>query len=318
MPLDLPIVVWCFAIPSLLAAVGVIVVWRADAWQRSRPASLSDSHPLSELSEQSTQGDIGSQGFAFSAAQVVLGLCVTLAAMSSLQASVGVKSLLAFQDQAWCQLVWGMMLAACLAFTTKSDLTRPSSYWVASSMVALATAFAIMPSGESWSDAIPLHRYWLPQVAIAAIVNHWAFRQLVIRDAGRWVAWVTLASVAGPLMLCAASYSALLNVCLAVSLSVLGIAIAASLGFIKNVQGIFLPTALCTSAMSGSARFFSYDEPSVFNYGLAMFLPVAVDAIDRPLRYRPIWLRVCVAGMVCGIAVLFLGYRIMGPTNEEW
>ncbi len=175
-----------------------------------------------------------------------------------------------------------------------------------------------MPSGESWSDAVPQHRYWLPLVAMAAIANHWALRQLILRDAGRWVALVALASLAGPLLLCAASYSALLNVCLAVSTTVAIIAIAALLGFVVHVQGILLPTALCASAMSGSAKFFSYDEPSAINYGLAMFLPVLVDALDRPLRGKPTWLRVFVAGTVCCAVVLLLGYRILGSNNEEW
>ncbi len=315
MPLDLPVVVWCLAIPSLLAAVGVIINWRLDARRRSRPASLTDP----QLSfEQSSPNEKSTQRFVFGAAQVVLGLCVALAAMSSLQGNVGLTALFDFNDQAWCQLVWGMLLATMLAFTTKSDLARHSSFWVASSMLAIATSFAVMPSGESWSDTIPLHRYWLPLIAMAAIASHWALRQLVIRDAGRWVAWVALASLADRCCCVRPSYSALLNVCLAVSTSVAGIAIAASLGYIKNVQGIFLPTALCASAMSGSARFYSYDEPSAINYGLAMFLPVVVDAIDRPLRQKPTWQRVLAAAIVCTLVVLFLGYRIMGPTNEEW
>ncbi len=113
MPLDRTIVVWCFAIPSLLAAVGAIVGWRLDGWQAKEHDKQADANP---------------HGFAFGVSQVVLALCVAFAAMSSLQASVGVSSLLAFQEHAWCQLVWGMLLAALLGFTAHSNQPRHSSF----------------------------------------------------------------------------------------------------------------------------------------------------------------------------------------------
>lgn len=292
-----------------------MVVWRVNGWQPKGDASLVDPQRLDDVNQHATNH---SRTLMKSVAQVILGLCVALAAMSALQVSVGVAALLDFKDQAWCQVVWGLLLAALLGFNGKHNLTRHSSFWVTASMLSLATAFAIMPSGDSWNDTIPLHRYWLPLIAMAAIANHWALRQLVVRGAGRWVALVALASLAGPLLLCAASYSALLNVCLAVSTAVAVIAIVAAFGAVTDVQGILLPTVLCAASMSGSARFFSYDEPSAFNYGLAMFMPVLVDALDRPLHRQPTWQRVLVAGAVCSLAVLVLGYRIMGPSNEEW
>ncbi len=308
MPIDFAVALWCLAVPALLGVLGTAVVW----WIK-QPAE-----PLSTHTGADAQPDKTSGRYADGAAQVWLGLCVSLAALASLQSSVGVGALREFQSQAWCQVVWGMLVASLVVFTSRSAQTRFSSFWVASAVVAIATGYAIMPSGEGWSDTIPLHRHWLTVVSIAMIVNHWALRQLQTRGAHRWLGLVVLASLAGPTMLAAASYSALLHLCLAVSVTVGVIALARVMNLMKDLQGILLPTTLCACAMTASARFFSYDDPSALNYGAALFLPVIVDAVDRPLQGRPDWVRVTVAGVTCTAIALVLAYRVLSPTEPAW
>ncbi len=173
-----------------------------------------------------------------------------------------------------------------------------------------------MPSGDAWSDVLPLHRAWMTAVTVSCLVNAWSIDRISRSGASRWALWVVLAGLAGPMLLAAATYGALAEWMLAALAATFVLAIAASLNVSSAVASAY--PALATSAsVTASARFYSYEDHPGWVFALILFLPTLIAAIDRPLRSQSGWRRVIVAGCVAAALVAVIAWMVLLHQPEE-
>ncbi len=288
MSFDTPTLVWCLAVPLAIALVGVLVCWKIET--------------------QST-GAVDRQ----SLCSILLASAWWIAVSLGLLASNSLDLSLFHPDEFWAALSWPMLAAVILVSPHAAMPLRDApGLWVIVGMVATCAAALCMPTGESWSDMVPLHQPWIAAVTIAAIANTWALHRMSHRGADRWLPLVILASLACPTIIGASDYSALVQTCLAATMATLVIAVASAIRLTKVPVAVVFPAMLFCAVMIAAGRFYSYDDIPPRVYGLALFAPSLIGLADRLVSDQPVVVRVLVAFVTASSIVGWLAYRFLG------
>jgi hypothetical protein len=183
-------------------------------------------------------------------------------------------------------------------------------------IVAVIGAAIVMPTGDGWADALPLHRVWVAGITASTLLNSLLLHRLADRDrargplpgAGRWLPLIILASFANAAIIGAAAYSALFEICLAAIASVAVIALFAGLGWIVTSPAIVFLSMLFSASMIAAGRFYSYAETPPFAYLLALFAPSIIAIPDLFLLNRSIWVRVATSALIASVVVSTVAY----------
>lgn len=194
-------------------------------------------------------------------------------------------------EDAWRQSIWPLVGWAVLLAGSFSDDSERGWRWIVAGVLACATAFVAMPSGDEWSDTFPLHRVWMFVVATSCLVNSFALERMARHGAMRWCLWVALAGLPGSLALASATYGSLAEWTLAIVVATL---VAACLGIASNVR-VWLcafPVFAAASSITAAGRFYSYEDHPAWVYALILYGPALLATIDMPMRHRPTWQRV--------------------------
>lgn len=276
MPFDQEVLLWCAAVPALIAVVAAAFAW------------LAESKLTNERRGQTLAALVACLGWS---AAVWIGL----AARHEWQW---------LPEEFWQQPFWAILAAAILlGGTTATAGVEYSWRWAVAGLLAIATAWLVMPSGETWDDMLPLHRTWMTVVTVSCLLNSMGLDRMARSDAHRWVLWVVVAGLAGPFALASATYGALSEWTLAAITATVGFAVLAIFPSAKMLWPVAFPAVFFSAAITASARFYTYEDHPWWLYGIALFLPSLVALVDVPLRNRSTWLRVVVAAILAAILV---------------
>lgn len=215
-------------------------------------------------------------------------------------------------DDSWPRFLLPMFLSALLLgpLVPTHHLQRPFA-WLVYGVLACIAAMFIMPTGDSWSDLLPLHRPWMAAIQMAVPLNAYLLWRMSIKGADRWLPWIVLAYLGCAAIVGAASYSALLDGSSAAITATLFFIFFRVFGWIRTSAVIVFPAMVATATLIASGRFYSYVDIPPWAYGTALFLPSIVASIDAFLPpTRTLW-RVITAAAVASTIVGLTAYRFL-------
>ncbi|MEX0818185.1 MAG: hypothetical protein WD070_01290 [Pirellulaceae bacterium] len=276
MPFDQDVLLWCAAIPALIAVVAAGLAW------------LTESKITKGSRGQTVAALIACLGWS---AAVLVGL----AARHEWQW---------LPHEFWQQSFWAVLAAAVfLGGTTAADAAEHPWRLAAAGVLAVATAWLAMPMGEGWEDMLPLHRNWMAAVTASCLLNSWAIDRLARTEARRWVLWIVLAGLAGPFALAAATYGALSEWTLSALAATVSFAVIAVAPSATSLWSVAFPALFFSAAMTAATRFYSYEDHPWWLYGIALFSPLLIAVADIPLRNRATRWRVLTAAVFAAVLV---------------
>lgn len=224
----------------------------------------------------------------------------------------------------WQRGYWAIWAAAVAMGVTAGVRWRDLPFrWAVAGLLAIGTAAMSVPGGENWVDMLPLHQGWIALLASACLLNIWSLDRLSATAADRWFPLVVLATLAGPMLVAAATYGALVQWTIAAIAATAPIVIFALLGWIdsRTAVGIAYPAVAFATVMTAAGRFYSYDGHSWWSYLGMLLIPTAVMLVDFPLRRRHGAIRAAVAAatalLLIGLSA-WLHYRPADPGAGEW
>lgn len=217
--------------------------------------------------------------------------------------------------------IWGV--AIVMGATAGLRLRDLPIRWAFAGLLAIATAAVSLPGGESWQDVLPLHQFWMAYLACTGLLGLWALDRLATTRADRWFPLVVLATLAGPMMVAAATYMGLVQWTIAAIASTLPIVLFALLGWLdsRTAVGIAYPAVAFATVMTAAGRFSSYGDHPWWSYLGMSLVPVAVTLVDFPLRNRHGAIRAAVAAVTALLAIgasALLQYRPGDSGVGEW
>jgi hypothetical protein len=191
--------------------------------------------------------------------------------------------------------------AAFLLGSSAAGFRRTAAIrWVIAAILAMAIAAFSLPVGDSWQDALPAHRGWLPLLATAILLGWFAADSLAFRRTDRWFPLVILATLAGPLIATATTYATLAQYAVAAISATLPIVAFAALGRLpaQVAIGAAYPAIALAASLIAAGKFYSYEGHPWWSYVLMMAIPPVVAAADWPLRNRNPSVRFIAAAVV--------------------
>ena len=214
-------------------------------------------------------------------------------------------------DPAWRAVIWPLLVSALLAPAVLTERrTDRSGGWVAVALLAIATAWVAMPSGDSWTDIVPSHRDWVVVVAGFSLLNGWSLHQIERTGGKRFALWVAVAGIVGPTVLAATSFASLAEWTVS-ALTATTVFAAARTSFPNRfgpAVAVGLPAVAFATAAAASGRFYCYQTHPIWLYAIILGLPCAVGLLDHCLGRRlAAHLRLLIAG---AFAVLGLSIAI--------
>lgn len=307
MSIDQSVLLWCLIGPAVIALITVPLA----LWIGNDSISSAGRQKTAEAHRKSIHRVL-------SAARLTAAVGWWLATATALWGRQGWSL---WPEDAWHQAIWPILLfAAALAATLRVGIENSGGRWVVAALLASGIAMVTMPSGEGWTDMLPLHRTWIPAVLASCLVNAWAIDRLAQSGGERWSLWVVLAGLAAATLLAASTYGALAEWGLAAIAVTSVLAVAASLKpFTRLAVAAAYPAVATSASIAASAHFYSYEEHPWWVSGLILFLPLIVVIIDHPLRQRNVWLRVVVAAIAASILIAIIGAMLfLGGSEESW
>ncbi len=230
-------------------------------------------------------------------------------------------TLLIRQDLDWSALeAWQIVLApitlSAVGWALMIALAKRGSEfrWVVASMGCLITAMIAMPSGDSWSDMLPLHRGWMAAIAGASLLNVWMLNRMIHRGASQWVLLVCLAGLAGPTMLAASAYGGLAEWLLGAIVTTLVFTVAVKIIGAIQPQWIIVPVTLFAACATASGRFYTYDDNSHWLYGVILLTPSLVAVLDGWVSNWSTAKRIAMAGIFATVLLSGIGWYLFGET----
>lgn len=235
------------------------------------------------------------------------------------------------QDLVWSALEAWQMVLAPIALTavgwalTSALAQRGSEFrWVVAAIGCLVTAMIAMPSGDGWTDMLPLHRGWMAAIAGASLLNVWMLNRMIDRGASQWVLLVCLAGLAGPTMLAASAYGGLAEWLLGAIVATLVYTLAVR--FVAAIQPhwIIVPVTLVAACATATGRFYTYDDNSRWLYGAILLTPSLIAVLDGWVAKWSTAKRIAIAGIVATILLAGIGWYLFGemlfsdPAAENW
>ena len=168
---------------------------------------------------------------------------------------------------------------------------------VVAGTLSCLTGMLVLPSGDAWSDTLPLHRCWMLSVTLSCLWNSYAIDTMARRNAARWCLLTALAGLAVPFALAVATYGSLAEWTLSMLVATLLAVIAASTGWLPAAWVAAFPIIAGGSIITASARFYSYQDHPLWVYGVALFTPSILATIDCSMASRPTKLRIAVSAL---------------------
>lgn len=318
MSFDATVAVWCVVTPAAIVLVAAAIARRVA--RRRGGESSGDVAGVPETHRtEAAAGTLIAAGW---------WLAVTISV-------AGRRGLDGWPEDAWQRTLWPILAFGVWLAASRTGVAGPSSpgsdsangsdfpnhggRWVGAAVLASLLGAVAMPGGDGWADAIPLHRYWLPAVLAAALVNAWVIDRLAGTGGDRWGLWVVVAALAAPVMLAAGTYGALAEWGIAAIFATLGLAVWQSIRPHVSMTAAAYPAIATSAALAASGHFYSFEEYPRWLTGLILFLPVIVVAVDRAVRGRPGWVRVIVAGIVAASIVAVVGWKLfLSEPEPEW
>jgi len=286
------VVLWCIVAPAMLALAAALVAG-AIAWRFGR-RSAGESLEETEASDRRTRA-------ATLATQLIVVLSWWLGIVIAVSGREGWQW---WPDEAWRRSVWTI-----LAFGLVAGITEPKAWgdrpwrWVAVGGLASLVAYVALPSGEGWTDMLPLHRSWMLGITLSCLANVWSLDRLAAAEARRWLLCVALAGLAGPLLLASSSYGAVAEWTLAGIVATAVFTITGLLVPRLSVLAAAPPTLALLAVVTATGRFYTYEDHPAWSYLVILFLPAIVTLVDWPLRRRSTPLRV---GIAAGVSLLLI------------
>lgn len=223
-------------------------------------------------------------------------------------------------EDAWRQAIWPALAWAVAAAifgrgqmngpdqevadrsaSDRSDSDRGASdqswYWVATAVLACATALIAMPSDEQWSDTFHLHRVWMFAVTTSCLTNAFAIHCMARRGARRWVLLIALTAPVIAMILSGAAYASLAEWALAVTAATITIAFWGTCSSSRHAWLVAMPVVSVAAGITAAARFYTYEDLPHWIYAVALYGPAIIAVIDAPIRTCSAWLRVAVSGL---------------------
>lgn len=224
-----------------------------------------------------------------------------------------------WHDEAWCRALWPILAWAVLisgsAKQPQSDSLQhdpsPPCRWVLAGVIATLTALVAMPTGEQWSDTLPIQPVWMCFIATSCLLNAFSLECLARRDGQPWCLFAALAGFGGPMALAVATYASLAEWTLAMIAATFAVASLGIFQRFKHVWVVAFPATAAATSMVAAGRFYTYEEYSFTIYAAMLYVPTLVAIVDRPLAGRKAWLRVVTAGLVSSGLVGYCVWSIL-------
>jgi hypothetical protein len=226
-------------------------------------------------------------------------------------------------QEAWQQVLLPIAIgSAALAWFAKHSRTVVNTdydavRWLTAGLAVTFTAMIAMPSGEGWTDTLPLHRFWIGAIISSGLVNLWLLHRRSTRGAERWVMWVALASLGSPAILAASAFAGLAEWVVAAIVSTLVMAIAASWRAASSIWCALYPAVLFSAAAIASGRFYTYEDHPAWIYGVMLFVPSLISIVDALLEKRPTALRVGIALTISLSLIGCVAWTVLS-TEKQW
>lgn len=204
----------------------------------------------------------------------------------------------------WQRGYWWLLIAAVtLSATAWAAFAGSSARWVAAGVLAMGTAAGSLPTGAGWEDTFPLHAGWGLLLGSACLLAFWSLDRLARRRSERWFPLVVLAMLAGPMLVAATTYGALVQWTIAAIAATLVCVIAALAGRLPGGIGIAYPAAAFFTVLMAAGRFYSYEDHPWWSYLGLLLLAPAVSSVDRLIARRGTGLRAMVAAGVAAALI---------------
>lgn len=227
-------------------------------------------------------------------------------------------------EEFWQHGIWAVLaVAIVMGATAGSRLRDLPLRWIVAGLLAIATAAIGLPGGEGWEDTLPLHQGWAALLASTCLLGLFSLDRLSATGAHRWYPLVVLATLAGPMLVGAATYGALAQWTLAAIAATLPIVLLALAGWIdsRTAAGMAYPAIAFATTMTAAGRFYSYDGHPWWSYLPLLLIPVAIALVDLPIRARHNGIRAAVAAVTALLLIglsAWLQYRPAEPGAGEW
>jgi len=290
---------------ALPAAIAAGACWLS-YWLAGRghsAGSLAEPLPSESAGAVST-GEPGRRG---RLAPAVLGLGWAVAVAAALigqRQLAGDESSHWWPEDFWQRGYWWLLIAAVtLSATAWATFAGSTARWVAAGVLAMGTAAGSLPTGEGWEDTFPLHAGWGLLLGSACLLAFWSLDRLAGRRSERWFPLVVLAMLAGPMLMAATTYGALVQWTIAALAATLICVVAALAGRLPGGIGIAYPAAAFFTVLMAAGRFYSYEDHPWWSYLGLLLLAPAVSSVDRLVASRSTWLRVAVAASVAAVLI---------------
>ncbi|EKK01776.1 hypothetical protein RBSH_02906 [Rhodopirellula baltica SH28] len=301
--METQILLWCVITPAILSLAFVVGAWaiqrsESNAWSRPLPAVLA-----------------------------VIGWCVAVSACMYARQDLDWSALEAWQIVLVPIGIASLLLAACPCEADSLQATSPRTsfglWWLIAGLGSVATAMWTMPTGDGWTDMLPLHRPWMATVAAASLINVWSLDRMRRHGASSWSLWVGLAGLVAPTLLAASAYGGLAEWMVSGLVSTFVFAVAAVLMPESTIGKLFPAVLLLAASTTATGRFYTYEDHPTWLYGLILLMPTCVSIPDAWLRERSTMVRVSTAVVVAVLLLAVIGWFLLGDSlfgepTEEW
>ncbi|MEO9594361.1 hypothetical protein [Rhodopirellula bahusiensis] len=296
--METQILLWCVMTPAILSLAFVIGAW---AFQRSKLTVGQERVP---------------------AILAVLGWSAAVAACMLARQELDWSALEAWQIVVAPLFVSSLLLAGCSWAPAKDPSIDAKNHfgfwWLVAGLGSITTAMWTMPTGDGWTDMLPLHRPWMASVAGATLINIWSLDRMRRNGAASWVLWVALAGLVAPTLLAASAYGGLAEWMVSALVATFVFAIAASLMSKSNIGRLFPAVLLLAASTTATGRFYTYEEHPAWLYGLILLLPTCISIPDVCLQNKSTFLRVFTAALIAVILLGVTGWFLLAEPTEDW
>ncbi|ELP32554.1 hypothetical protein [Rhodopirellula baltica] len=301
--METQILLWCVITPAILSLAFVVAAWaiqrsESNAWSRPLPAVLA-----------------------------VIGWCVAVSACMYARQDLDWSALEAWQIVLVPIGIASLLLAACPCEEDSLQAASPRTsfglWWLIAGLGSVATAMWTMPTGDGWTDMLPLHRPWMASVEAASLINVWSLDRMRRHGASPWILWVGLAGLVAPTLLAASAYGGLAEWMVSGLVSTFVFAVAAVLMPESMIGKLFPAVLLLAASTTATGRFYTYEEHPNWLYGLILLMPTCISIPDAWLRERSTMVRVSTAVVVAVLLLAVIGWFLLGDSlfgepTEEW
>ncbi len=303
------ILLWCVIAPAILSLAFVVLSIAV--------SSKAVSSKISSLAPRCCGFDCTTS---IQSLLVTFGWCLAVAVALFARQSKSWMPDHTWPQEAWQQVVLPITLGSLLLALIANQSTRLAEVrWVVAGIAVTLVAMIAMPSGDGWSDMVPVHRFWMGAIITSGLFNLWLLDRMARRGADRWVMWVALAGLGSPTILAASAFAGLAEWFVAAIVATSVVAIATSLQKSTVIWCVLYPVVLFSGAGVAAGRFYTYEDHPIWLYGLMLFAPSVIALVDVPLERRSTVIRVVIALVTSLLVLVCVAWFVLaGSVEEQW